>query len=353
MSDLFEALSDADDAGLYYVTDARPGIRRRKRGKGFSYLDPDGAPVDRDTKGWIESIVIPPAWTDVWICPIREGHILATGRDARGRKQYRYHPRWREVRDGNKFFRLIDFAAVLPDVRKQLDAHLALPGLPREKVLAVVVKLLDETLIRVGNDEYAILNESYGLTTMQDEHATVDGSVIQFEFTSKSGIEHEIDLRDRRLARIVKACQDLPGEELFQYVDDRGACVDVNSAHVNAYLRELTGAAFTAKDFRTWGGTVVAAETLVELGEPASEKEAEKHVVAAIDAAAEKLGNTRAVCRSCYVHPAIPEAHADGSLLDAWRTSRGGARCGRGERTVLKLLRSRAAEHDRDPAAAA
>jgi DNA topoisomerase I len=342
MAELFEALSHADEAGLFYVTDERPGIARRRRGKGFSYHHPDGAPVDGDTKAWIESIAIPPAWNEVWICPLREGHILATGRDAKGRKQYRYHPSWREVRDSNKYFRLGDFADALPAMRSRIDEHLSLPGLHREKVLAAVVRLLDETLIRVGNDEYAVLNDSYGLTTMQDEHAVIEGATMRFEFTGKSGIEREIDLKDRRLARIVKACQDLPGEELFQYIGDDGSQVDVSSSHVNDYLRELSGAAFTAKDFRTWGGTVVAAETLIELGEPSSEKEAEKQVIEAIDAAAAKLGNTRAVCRSCYVHPAIPDAHADGSLVEAWRSTRGTARCRRGERTVRKVLQDKA-----------
>jgi DNA topoisomerase-1 len=351
VADLFEALSDADDAGLFYVNDEAPGLARRKRGKGFSYHDLDGKAVDADTKAWIESLAIPPAWTDVWICPLRDGHILATGRDAKGRKQYRYHPRWREVRDSNKYFRLVDFATVLPSVRKKVDANLALAGLPRDKVLSAVVKLLDETLIRVGNDEYAVLNDSYGLTTMQEEHATVEGSLVRFEFTGKSGIEAEIDLKDRRLAGIVKACQDLPGHELFQYVDDDGSVIDVNSAHVNTYLRELTGGAFTAKDFRTWGGTVVAAETLVELGPPSTEKEAERQIIAAVDAAAEKLGNTRAVCRSCYVHPAVPEAHVDGSLLAAWRSTRGSAACRRGERTVLKVLKDAAAAQQQEAAA--
>jgi DNA topoisomerase-1 len=351
MAGLFEALSDADDAGLFYVTDAGPGIARRKRGKGFSYVDPDGKPVDTKTKEWIQSLAIPPAWTEVWICPLRDGHILATGRDAKGRKQYRYHDKWREVRDGNKYFRLIDFAMALPALRKRVDEHLKTGGLPREKVLAAVVKLLDETHIRVGNDEYATMNESYGLTTMQEQHAVVEGSVVHFEFTGKSGIEAEIDLKDRRLATIVKQCQELPGEELFQYVGEDGAIVDVNSAHVNTFLRELTGGAFTAKDFRTWGGTVIAAETLVELGPTDSDKEAEKQILVAIDAAAEKLGNTRAVCRSCYVHPAIPEAHVDGSLHDAWRTSRAAGACGRGERAVLKVLRQHAAEQE--PKAAA
>jgi DNA topoisomerase-1 len=343
VADLFDSLSDADDAGLFYVNDERPGLRRRKRGKGFSYVDPDGKPVPKKTKEWIESIAIPPAWTDVWICPLRDGHILATGRDARGRKQYRYHPKWREVRDSNKYFRLIEFADALPSVRAKLDEHLRLGGLPREKVLAAVVKLLDETLIRVGNDEYAVLNESYGLTTMQDEHAVIQGSVVRFEFTGKSGIEAEIDLKDRRLATIVKACQDLPGEELFQYLDDGGNQVDVTSSHVNEYLKEVAGATFTAKDFRTWGGTVVAAETLLELGPPESDKDAEKQVIEAVDAAAERLGNTRAVCRSCYVHPAIAEAHVDGSLHEAWKRTRATASCRRGERAVLKVLKDHAA----------
>jgi DNA topoisomerase-1 len=347
MAELFEALSDADDAGLFYVTDTGPGLSRRKRGKGFSYSGPDGTPVDAETKEWIASLAIPPAWTDVWICPLRDGHILATGRDARGRKQYRYHPRWREVRDGNKYFRLIDFATGLPGLRKQLDEHLRAGGLPREKVLAAVVKLLDETHIRVGNDEYAVLNESYGLTTMQDEHATVDGSLVRFEFTGKGGIDAEIDLRDRRLAAIVKACQDLPGEELFQYEDAEGNLIDVNSAHVNEYLRERSGATFTAKDFRTWGGTVVAAETLVDLGPPSSAKEADKQILEAVDVAAAKLGNTRAVCRSCYVHPAVPESHLDGTLHDAWRTSRNAARFSRGERAVLKVLKDKAKAAER------
>ena len=351
MADLFEALSDADDAGLFYVTDTGPGIARRKRGNGFSYVDPDGTPVDAMTKEWIQSLAIPPAWTEVWICPLRDGHLLATGRDAKGRKQYRYHDKWREVRDGNKYFRLIDFAVALPALRARVDEHLEVGGLPREKVLAAVVKLLDETHIRVGNDEYATTNDSYGLTTMQEQHAVVEGSVVHFEFTGKSGIEAEIDLKDRRLATIVKQCQELPGEELFQYVGDDGAIVDVNSAHVNAFLRELTGGTFTAKDFRTWGGTVIAAETLVELGPAESDKEAEKQILVAIDAAAEKLGNTRAVCRSCYVHPAIPEAHTDGSLHDAWRTSRAAGACRRGERAVLKVLKQHASEQE--PKAAA
>ena len=344
MADLFESLSDADDADLYYVNDAGPGISRRRRGKGFSYHHPDGRPVSTATRAWIESIVIPPAWTDVWICPIPDGHILATGRDARGRKQYRYHERWREVRDSNKYFRLTDFAAALPALRARVEEHLRLRGLPREKVLAAVVRLLDDTLIRVGNDEYAVSNDSYGLTTLREQHAVVEGSVVRFEFTAKSGQAREIDLRDRRLATIVKACQELPGEELFQYLDDEGQPVDVGSADVNSYLRELTGAAFTAKDFRTWGGTVIAAETLVDLGPAASEREAEQHIVAAVDAAADRLGNTRAVCRSCYVHPAIPESHLDGTLAEAWRTSRASASCRRSERAALKVLRAKATE---------
>lgn len=333
-----DALCAAEDAGLHYVSDARPGITRRRRGHGFSYHHPDGSLVDDPAeRARIESIAVPPAWTDVWICPRPDGHIQATGRDDRGRKQYRYHPRWREVRDANKYAGLRDFGHALPGIREQVEADLHRPHLPEEKVLAVVVRLLDDTLVRIGNDEYAEANDSYGLTTLQDDHATISGSTLQLEFEAKSGAELEVVLRDRRLARIVKQCQDLPGEDLFQYVD-RDRVVDVTSTHVNDYLRRLTGGSHTAKDFRTWGGTVVAAESLVEVGGYRTAKEGDHNVVVAIDAAAERLGNTRTVCRNCYVHPRIPESYRDGSLDDAWRSSRTTTTMRRGERTVLKLL---------------
>ncbi len=332
-----DAAFAAEEAGLRYVNDAMPGITRRRQGKGFSYRWPDGSLVSDCERERIAAIAIPPAWTDVWICPRPDGHIQATGRDDRGRKQYRYHPRWREVRDATKYESLAAFGRALPEVRARVDADLGRRGLPEEKVLAAVVRLLDETLIRIGNDEYAEANESYGLTTLQDDHAEISGATLALEFGGKSGTEFDVVVRDRRLARIVKQCQDLPGEDLFQYLDgDR--VVDVTSTHVNAYLREVAGADRSAKDFRTWGGTVVAAETLVGLGAYATKKEAEHNLLVAVDAAADRLGNTRAVCRSCYVHPRVPEAYIDGSLADAWRTARAAPRLSRSEKTVLQVL---------------
>jgi DNA topoisomerase I len=336
-----DAKAAALDAGLTYVTDERPGITRRRRGKGFSFLRPDGSSVSPADRARIESIVIPPAWTDVWICPSPNGHIQATGRDDRGRKQYRYHTRWREVRDANKYERLAEFGTALPDLRAAVDAHLALRGLPAEKVLAAVVRLLDETLIRVGNDEYAATNESYGLTTIEGDHVEVNGSEIHFEFTAKSGIEQDVTLRDARLARIVRACQELPGEDLFGYLDDDGNAVDVTSTMVNDYLRSLCREDVTAKHFRTWGGTVTAADALMVLPVPESETEAKSNELAALDAAADVLGNTRTVCRNCYVHPHIGDAYRDGQLQDAWKQARASARFRRTERAVLTVLESR------------
>lgn len=334
---LADAADAAEEAGLRYVNDAMPGISRRRQGKGFSYRHPDGSLVSERERERIDAVVVPPAWTDVWICPDPDGHIQATGRDDRGRKQYRYHPRWREARDATKYDSLAIFGRTLPDVRARVEADLARRGLPEEKVLAAVVRLLDETLIRIGNDEYAEANESYGLTTLQDDHAEITGAALTLEFGGKSGTEFDVVVRDRRLARIVKQCQDLPGEDLFQYVDgDR--VIDVTSSHVNAYLREVAGPDRSAKDFRTWGGTVVAAETLVGLGTSATKREADNNLLVAIDAAAERLGNTRAVCRSCYVHPRIPEAYVTGSLADAWRRARAAPRLSRGEKTVLAVL---------------
>jgi DNA topoisomerase-1 len=328
----------AVDAGLRYVTDLRPGISRRRHGKGFSYRRADGSVItDPQERARIEAIVIPPAWSEVWICTRPDGHIQATGRDDKGRKQYRYHPLWREVRDTAKYDSLAAFGRVLPHVRAQVETDLRLPGLPQEKVLAAVVHLLDETLIRIGNDEYAVANDSYGLTTIEHDHAEVRGGLVQLEFGGKSGTELDVEVRDPRLARIVKQCQELPGEDLFQYLDgDRP--IDIGSTHVNDYLRSLAKGERTAKDFRTWGGTVVAAQTLVELEPPATAKEGDRNVLVAVDAAAEKLGNTRAVARSSYVHPLVGEAYRDGSLADAWRKSRGGSRMSRAERMVLRLL---------------
>ncbi len=329
----------ADAADLLYVSDEIPGIRRRRCGRGFTYVGPDGLtitdPAERDR---IEGLVIPPAWTDVWICPTPDGHVLATGRDAKGRKQYRYHPRWIEIRDATKFDRLSEFGALLPDLRAGVDADLRRRGLPREKVLALVVRLLDETLIRIGNSEYADTNESYGLTTLAGDHVEVTGSTVRFEFVGKGGAEHVVAVRDPRLARLVQQCHELRGHVLFCYEDEDGATVSVSSGDVNEYLRDRTGAAVTSKTFRTWGGTVVAAEALAALGPPAEGVDADAQILGAIDAAAGALGNTRAVCRASYVHPAVPEAHRSGALHEAWRRSRSTGRLRRGERAVLKVV---------------
>ena len=307
----------ARQAHLRYVSDSTPGIRRRRAGASSTYVAPDGATVrDPATIARIRSLAIPPAWTDVWICPQSNGHIQATGRDQRGRKQYRYHPRWREVRDESKYGRMIAFAHVLPRIRERVDADLRRPGLPRQKVLAAVVRLLETTAIRVGNEEYARTNKSFGLTTMRDRHVAIEGSSMEFTFVGKSGKQHQIYLRDRRLASVVKRCRDIPGYELFQYIDDDGERQTIDAADVNAYLREASGEDFTAKDFRTWSGTVLAALALQEVREFDSEAQAKRNVVAAIETVARQLGNTAAVCRKCYVHPEVLNAYLDGDMLE-------------------------------------
>jgi DNA topoisomerase-1 len=313
-----EAIESAKSAGLRYVCDASPGIRRKRSGQGFVYVDPGGKVLrDADEINRVRHLVIPPAWKDVWICPDPHGHIQAVGRDDRGRKQYRYHEKWRQVRDENKYSRMIDFVHALPRIRRRVSRDLRRPGLPREKVLAAVIRLLETTFIRVGNDEYAKKNKSYGLTTIHNRHAKVSGSSIHFHFRGKSGVEHAIDLSDKRLAKIVRHCQDLPGEELFGYVDENGQVHDIGSSNVNDYLRETSGQEFTAKDFRTWAGTVLAAQALQEFQSFDSNAQAKKNVVQAIEAVAKKLGNTRAVCRKCYIHPAIIDSYLDGSFLDS------------------------------------
>ena len=307
----------ARDAGLRYVRDDRPGIRRVWRGEALRYLGPDGRPIrDESTLARIRSLAIPPAYTDVWICPLANGHLQATGRDARGRKQYRYHPRWRAVRDGTKFDRMIAFGLALPRVRARVEADLALPGLPRPKVLATVVRLLATTLIRVGNEEYARANGSFGLTTLRDQHAKITGATVHFAFRGKSGVRHRIDIHDARLARVVHRCRELPGHELFQYLDEAGVTHAIDSADVNDYLREAAGEAFSAKDFRTWSGTVLAALALKGSAFE-SQAQAKRNVVAAIESVAKRLGNTPSVCRKCYVHPAIVDAYLGGALLEA------------------------------------
>ncbi len=302
-------------AGLRYSTDAKPGISRSRSGRGFSYRRPDGDLIrDKTVLARIRALAVPPAWTDVWICPDPAGHLQATGRDAKGRKQYRYHERWRTGRDDAKFERLIDFARVLPRVRKRCDADLATPGMSREKVLAAVVRLLETTLIRVGNDEYARLNRSFGLTTLKSRHATVTGTRVRFRFRGKSGRQHEVGIRDRRLATVVRRCQDLPGQELFQYVGDDGEPHDVASDDVNDYLREISGIDITAKDFRTWAGTVLAYRALRALAPGTDDRSSRKNVVEAVRLTSDRLGNTPAVARRSYVHPAILEAYMDGSI---------------------------------------
>ncbi len=313
-----DPVASARAAGLRYVSDTQPGIERKKHGKHFRYLGPDGAPVqDEKILARIKSLVIPPAWTDVWISARENGHLQATGRDVKGRKQSRYHPRWRETRDETKYERMMHFAVALPRIRQHVEEDLSLPGLPRRKVLATIVSLMEQTHIRVGNAEYARDNKSYGLTTMRNKHVEVEGSKITFSFQGKSRVHHTIDLEDRRLARIVKRCADIPGYELFQYLDKDGERHSIDSANVNEYLHEITGEHFTAKDFRTWAGSVLACAMLQELEPFSSETQAKKNVVEAIKSVAARLGNTPSVCRKCYVHPAVLEAYLGGSVVDS------------------------------------
>ena len=312
-----DPLDSARRAQLRYLSDDQPGIHRRKRGAGFGYVNPAGKMIrDKATLVRIRRLVIPPAWTDVWISPYENGHLQATGRDARGRKQYRYHARWRQVRDETKYSKMLLFAHSLPKIRRQVHKDLQLAGLSQRKVLATIVRLLEATLIRVGNDEYARTNNSYGLTTMRDSHVEVNGSQVRFKFRGKSGKWHTIKLADRRLARIVNRCQDLPGQELFQYVDDEGIQRDVTSQDVNDYLRAIAGEEFTAKDFRTWAGTVLAAMALEEFEKFDSKAQRKRNIVRAIEHVAERLGNTPSVCRKCYVHPLVLDSYLDGTMLD-------------------------------------
>ena len=333
----------ARSAGLRYVCDDRPGIRREMGALGFRYIGPRGKVIrDPAVLKRIRALGIPPAWKDVWICTDRRGHLQATGRDARGRKQYRYHPDWRATRDETKFGRMQAFAAALPAIRARTTADLARAGLPREKVLATVVQLLEKSLIRVGNEEYARTNKSYGLTTMRDNHVEVGRSTLRFEFRGKSGKRHSVDVNDPRLARIVRQCRDLPGQELFQYIDDDGERRAINSADVNAYLKEITGEDFTAKDFRTWAATVLAATALRDADEARSERHAKKNVLVAIDAVAGVLGNTRAVCRKSYIHPAILDAYFNGSIGRAFRRKLRRAKLRVEEAAVVALLKKAA-----------
>ena len=305
----------AAEAGLVYTTDAEPGIRRVRRGKGFAYLDHQAKPVSEPaTLDRIRSLGIPPAWTEVWICARPRGHLQATGRDSRGRKQHLYHQRWRETRDADKFARLIGFARALPRIRRRVAHDLTLPGLPREKVMSTIVRLLETTYARIGNEEYARQNKTYGLTTLRDKHVQVRGSTVRFVFTGKSGKEVVLGVADRRVAAVVKRCEELPGQRLFQYIDADGERRTVDSDEVNEYLREMTGEDYTAKDFRTWAATVLALKALREVSHFESETEAKRNVVAAIDSVAQRLGHSRTVSRRSYIHPAVIDMYLDGTL---------------------------------------
>jgi DNA topoisomerase I len=339
----------ARQAGLRYVSDERPGITRRLQGKAFVYFLPDGTRLrTAETLDRIRSLAIPPAWTEVWICPLENGHIQATGRDARRRKQYRYHPRWHEARDATKYERVLAFGAALPHIRRRVAADLRRHGLSQPKVMATLVRLLETTLIRIGNDEYAQQNGSYGLTTLRNRHAQVNGAQITFSFKGKSGKQHRIDVRDPRLAKLVRRCQELPGQQLFGYLDEAGTVHEVTSDDVNTYLRDIAGEEFSAKDFRTWAGTVLTAVALREFTEFKSQNEAKQNIVQAIAAVAKMLGNTVAVCRRCYIHPAILAGYAAGEtiakalLQSATQTMPGThARLRPEEIAVMKFLRTR------------
>ena len=311
-----EVAASARQASLRYVTDRMPGITRRRKHREFDYMDPRGKKIrDPSLLGRIRRLAIPPAWDEVWICSREDGHLQATGRDARGRKQFRYHADWRKVRDANKYDRMIAFGRALPKIRRRINRDLARRGLSREKVLATVVRLLETTLIRVGNTEYVRANNSYGLTTLRDRHVNVKGSKITFYFRGKSGKKHVIELENPKLAKIVRRCRDLPGYELFQYVDETGRPVSIASNDVNDYLREIGGAEFTAKDFRTWAGTVLAARAFQEFKRFSTKLEAKRNMIEAIEAVARMLGNTPAICRQCYVHPVILDTYLDGTLV--------------------------------------
>jgi DNA topoisomerase-1 len=338
----------AAEAGLRYVSDDQPGYSRKRNGDEFEFFDTEGKQIkDEQRVLRIKRLAIPPAWTDVWICPSPNGHIQATGRDARRRKQYRYHERWREVRDENKYEKMVLFADALPKIRKQVEEDLSLPGLQRNKILATVVQLLERTFIRVGNEEYARDNKSFGLTTMRDQHVEVKGSKLRFRFRGKSGVHHDVDVTDRRIAKIIAKLQDLPGQELFQYIDEGGEVRDITSQDVNDYLREITDEDFTAKDFRTWAGTVMAAIALQAVGAFETKKQAKANIKNAIGAVSKMLGNTPAICRKCYIHPAILQTYLSGNAIEGMKQQTKDALeneaidLREGETAILKFLQAR------------
>jgi len=346
-----ESMDAAEGAGLRYVGDDRPGYTRKAKGDGFDYFDVEGKVIrDEQRLLRLKRLAIPPAWTEVWISPALNGHIQATGRDARGRKQYLYHERWREVRDENKYDRIIAFGNALPKIRRRVAKDLKLSGLPRNKVLATVVQLLERTFIRIGNEEYARDNKSFGLTTMKDRHVEVKGSKLRFRFRGKSGREHEVDVTDRRIAKIISKLQDLPGQDLFQYVDDNGEVCEISSQDVNAYLREITDEDFSAKDFRTWAGTVLTAIALKAQEKFETKKQAKSNITTAIKAVAAILGNTPAICRKCYVHPEIFENYLDQKSIDGLKQmteealEKEDVDLRSSEKAVLRFLESRLAK---------
>ena len=346
-----EAIEAAEEAGLRYVSDDRPGYTREAKDDDFVYIDSEGKPITNEQRLLrIKHLAIPPAWTDVWICPSANCHIQATGRDARRRKQYLYHERWREVRDENKYDRMIAFGKVLPKIRRRVARDLKLPGLPRNKVLATVVQLLERTFIRIGNEEYARENKSFGLTTMKDRHVEVKGSKMRFRFRGKSGKDHDVDVTDRRVARIVSKLQDLPGQDLFKYVDDNDEVHDISSQDVNEYVREVSGEEFSAKDFRTFAGTVLTAIALNAQEKFENNKQAKANIKTAIAAVSKILGNTPAICRKCYVHPAIFESYLSRQSIDGLKQmteealEKDDVDLRSSEAAVLKFLESRLAK---------
>lgn len=334
-----EAKSDARAIGLRYTTDQVPGIRRQGEPGEFHYLRDNGTRVDdEETLARIRKLVLPPAWTEVWIAPYANAHLQATARDAKGRKQYRYHPKWRALREETKFARMHEFGAALPNLRQRVDEDLGSPGLTREKILATVVRLLEITLIRVGNQEYAKANRSYGLTTLRNRHVEIHGSELKFEFRGKSGKQHSVGVVDRRIARIIRRCKELPGAELFQYLDEDGRRHSVDSDDVNTYLRKISGADFTAKDFRTWAGSVCALDALLECGPCSCETELKRTLASVVKVVAEQLGNTSAVCRKHYIHPHLFERFAADGLAKLRTAKRASRDTQSAERALMELL---------------
>lgn len=334
-----DPIESARSAGLKYVTDSDPGIRRRKRGKGFSYHDDETGKVKSEDLERIKALVIPPAWQEVWICKKANGHLQVTGKDARKRKQYRYHEKWNELRNLTKFDRMLILSEKIPKLRRAIEADMSLPGLPQKKVVAAIIKVMLITQSRVGNSTYKLENDTYGLTTIHNDHVDVSGTKIHLSFKGKSGVEHDITFSDPKISKIIKRCQELPGEELFCYLDENGEEVDINSQHVNDYLKEVTGEEFTAKDIRTWGGTCKAIELLIQVRpDDLSEREWKSRHVKVIKETAGHLRNTTTVCKKYYIHPIVLESDRSGKLFELWKTCRNCSHLSREERLLVKML---------------